>query len=199
MIVRILIKYAHFRQMDTENGKKVIRIAIVGPECTGKTDLSRFLAHHYQTRLVPEYAREYIDQLNRPYEKSDLLAIAKTQLLVEDKLAQEANKILICDTNLLIIKIWSEFKYGDCAAEIVENMVYRKYDLHLLMYIDIPWVDDLQREHPDKRALLYELYRNELIRNKINFIEVKGSQELRREAAVNAIEKIMDKSHAQHL
>jgi len=185
--------------MDTGNGKEVIRIAIVGPECTGKTDLSRFLAHYYQTSWVPECARDYIDRLNRPYEKKDLIAIAMAQASLEDRLAREANEILICDTNLLIIKIWSEFKYGDCPAEIAEETMKRKYDLHLLMYIDIPWVDDPQREHPDKREFLYELYRNELIKSKINFIEIKGSHELRRVAAMNAIEKIMSESHSQHL
>lgn len=185
--------------MNKENGKEVIRIAIVGPECTGKTDLSRFLAQHYQTRWVPECARDYIDRLDRPYEKGDLIEIAKAQMSLEDELAKEANELLICDTNLLIIKIWSEFKYGDCPVEITEEMARRKYDLHLLMYIDIPWVDDPQREHPNKREQLYELYRNELIKDEINFIEIKGSQELRREAAVRAIEKIMNESHTQHL
>lgn len=184
--------------MDKGFGKEVLRIAIVGPECTGKTDLSRFLAHHYQTKWVPECARDYIDQLKRPYEKSDLIAIAKAQVTLEDELAGEVHKVLICDTNLIIIKIWSEFKYGDCPPEILEEMTKRKYDLHLLMYIDIPWVDDPQREHPNKREHLYELYRNELIKNEINFVEIRGSQELRRKAAVNAIEKVMDESHSQH-
>lgn len=184
--------------MNKENGKLVTRIAIVGPECTGKTDLSRFLAQHYQTRWVPECAREYIDSLDRPYQKSDLVVIAKIQMLLEDSLAKEANDLLVCDTNLLIIKIWSEFKYGNCPPEIMEEMTRRKYDLHLLMYIDIPWEDDPQREHPDKREQLYELYRNELIKNEINFVEIKGSQELRRAAAIHAIEKIMNASPSQH-
>jgi NadR type nicotinamide-nucleotide adenylyltransferase len=180
--------------MDKENGKEVTRIAIVGPECTGKTDLSRFLSQYYQTRWVPECARDYIDRLKKPYEKIDLIEIAKAQMALEDELVKEANELLICDTNLLIIKIWSEFKYGDCPPEITEEMGKRKYGLHLLMYIDIPWVDDPQREHPDKREELYELYRNELIKSKTPFVEIKGSQELRREAAINAIEKIMSES-----
>jgi NadR type nicotinamide-nucleotide adenylyltransferase len=178
------------------SGNEVVRIAIVGPECTGKTDLSLFLANHFQTRWVPECARGYIDRLDRPYEQHDLISIAKGQVMLEDQLALNANKILICDTNLLIIKIWSEFKYGNCPTVIAEEMTKRKYDLHLLMYVDIPWVDDPQREHPDKREVLYELYKNELIKNKTNFVEIKGEQELRRASAINAIEKIMKESYA---
>lgn len=181
--------------MNKGNGNKVIRIAIVGPECTGKTDLARFLAEYYQTKWVPEYAREYINELNRPYEKSDLLAIANGQITREDNLAKEVDELLICDTTLLIIKIWSEFNYGDCAAEITDEMARRKYALHLLTYIDIPWEADPQREHPDKREQLYELYRNELIKNEIEFVEIKGEQESRRKTAIQAIEKLMSEIH----
>ncbi|HEU5289484.1 MAG TPA: AAA family ATPase, partial [Cyclobacteriaceae bacterium] len=75
--------------------------------------------------------------------------------------------------------------------EIVEKMLERKYDLHLLTYIDIPWVDDPQREHPDKRELLYDLYKKELIENNVNFIEIKGLHDLRRKTAIDAVESIL--------
>lgn len=177
--------------MYTGNTAEVKRIAIVGPECTGKTDLAQFLAAHYQTNWVPEFARNYIDRLNRPYDRTDLITIARGQLLLEDQLALQANKLLFCDTNLVVIKIWSEFKYGDCPVEITEKMVARKYDLHMLTYIDIPWADDPQREHPDKRDLLYETYKAELIKNKLNFIEIQGLNEVRKKAAIEAVSKIL--------
>ncbi|HEY3430211.1 MAG TPA: ATP-binding protein [Cyclobacteriaceae bacterium] len=177
--------------MDTERPEEVKRIAIVGPECTGKTDLARFLANHYHTSWVPEFARNYIDQLNRPYEKDDLVKIADAQILLENRLALQANKLLICDTNLVVIKIWSEFKYGSCPDEIIEKMATQKYDLHLLTYIDIPWVDDPQREHPDKRPLLFDIYKNELVKSNVKFIEIKGLYDARRHAAVQAVEAIL--------
>ena len=177
--------------MDAENPEEVKRIAIVGPECTGKTDLARFLANHYHTNWVPEFARNYIDQLNRPYEKDDLVKIAEAQILLEDQLALHANKLLICDTNLIVIKIWSEFKYGSCPDEIIEKMLDQKYDLHLLTYIDIPWVDDPQREHPDKRPLLFDIYKEELIKSNVNFVEIKGMHDTRRNSAVQAVESIL--------
>ena len=177
--------------MDTGNSAEVKRIAIVGPECTGKTDLSRFLANHYHTNWVPEFARNYIEGLGRPYELHDLVQIAEAQLMLEDQLAEHANKILICDTNLVVIKIWSEFKYGNCPEEIIKKMLDRKYDLHLLTYIDIPWVDDPQREHPDKRELLYDTYKTELIKQGVNFVEIMGLHDERRKNALEAVEKVL--------
>ena len=180
--------------MHTEKREEVKRIAIVGPECTGKTDLSRTLAQHYQTNWVPEVARDYIDQINRPYEKNDLIKIAEAQLVLEEQMAKQANRLLICDTNLIVIKIWSEFKYGDCSPEILNKMRAQKYDLHLLTYIDIPWADDPQREHPDKREILYELYRNELLKNNLSFVEIKGLKEIRKETAIKAIDEVLKNS-----
>ncbi len=177
--------------MDTENRSEVKTIAIVGPECTGKSDLARFLAQYYQTVWVPEFARSYIDTLNRPYEKQDLVAIAKGQIKAEEELIVKANRLLFCDTNLLVIKIWSEFKYGECDPEILKGIRSRKYDLHLLTSVDVPWVEDPQREHPDKREFLYGLYKTDLIKSNVNFVEIRGLGELRRKTAVHAIAKML--------
>lgn len=176
--------------MDTGNSQKVRRIAIVGPECTGKTDLARFLANHYQTQWVPEFAREYLEQLNRAYTQEDLVAIAKGQLELEDKLAEQAKDFLFCDTNLIVIKIWSEFKYSSCDPEILTLLRERKYDLHILTDVDLPWEDDPLREHPHKRQELFELYEAELKNNNINFVRIQGDYTTRRALALNAVSLI---------
>jgi NadR type nicotinamide-nucleotide adenylyltransferase len=170
----------------------VKKIAIIGPECTGKTDLAKYLATHFNTSWVPEYARGYLDNLTRPYEQNDLITIAHGQLRVEDEFSRDANRILICDTNLYVIKIWSEFKYGNCPAEILKSMEERTYELYLLTYVDIPWEEDPQREHPDKREELYRIYLNEMKNQPVPFVEIKGDREQRRRTAVEAIEKIYE-------
>ncbi|WP_254152619.1 AAA family ATPase [Chryseosolibacter indicus] len=167
------------------------KIAIIGPECTGKSSLSEMLAKHFNTTWVPEYARSYIENLRGPYQQSDLLKIAHGQLRVEDEWAKDANKVLICDTNLYVIKIWSEVKFGSVDPEIINHIQSRKYDLYLLTYVDIPWEDDPQREHPDKREYLYSLYYNELKQQQVPFVEIKGSFEQRRKNAIQAIEKML--------
>lgn len=167
------------------------KIAIIGPECTGKSELSLFLAGHYQTVWVPEYARAYLDNLNRPYNQNDLLKIAQGQLRLEDEYARDAQKVLICDTNLYVIKVWSQFKYGTCAPEILRQIETRRYDLYLLTYVDITWEADPLREHPDQREALYNIYYHEMKAQHVPFVEIKGDRELRRSAALQAIDPLL--------
>ncbi|HXH19021.1 MAG TPA: ATP-binding protein, partial [Chitinophagales bacterium] len=88
------------------------KIVIVGPESSGKTFLAEKLAAHFQCLWVPEYAREYLEKLNKPYTKEDVEKIAEGQLRLEDETAAKSKSLLICDTNLLVIKIWMDHKYG---------------------------------------------------------------------------------------
>jgi NadR type nicotinamide-nucleotide adenylyltransferase len=169
----------------------VKKVAVIGPECTGKSALSEFLADHFKTGWVPEYARGYLDNLIRPYEQHDLLTIAHGQMRVEDEWARDAGKLMICDTNLYVIKVWSEFKFGSCQEEILKHIASRQYDLYLLTYIDLPWEEDPQREHPDKREELYQIYLNEMKNQPVPFVEIKGARELRRKTAVDAVEKLL--------
>jgi NadR type nicotinamide-nucleotide adenylyltransferase len=168
------------------------KVVVIGPECTGKSELSEFLADHFKTSWVPEYARGYIDNLRRPYEPHDLIAIAHGQLRIEDEWARDANRVLICDTNLYVIKVWSEFKYGNVDAEINNAINNRTYDLYLLTNIDLPWQDDPQREHPDKREMLFEIYHNEMRSQSVPFVEISGPREQRRATAVSAIENLLN-------
>ncbi|MCU0356109.1 MAG: ATP-binding protein [Cyclobacteriaceae bacterium] len=170
------------------------RIAIVGPECTGKTHLSMALAEHYRTAWVPEYARQYIDRLNRPYHQDDLTSIARGQLLLEDELALTANRLLICDTNLLVIKIWSEYKFGHLTDELKQLLHTHHYDLLLLMYVDIPWEEDPQREHPDKRDYFFSVYHQEVEASGTPYQIIRGSTEERLQAAIRHIDRLNQSS-----
>jgi NadR type nicotinamide-nucleotide adenylyltransferase len=174
-----------------ELNKAIKKVAVIGPECTGKSELSQFLAERFKTVWVPEYARGYINNLVRPYEQHDLLTIAHGQLRIEDEWASEANKVLICDTNLYVIKVWSEFKYGVTHPDILNYIKIRKYDLYLLTSIDIPWEADPQREHPDQREKLYSIYRNEMLQQPVPFVEIKGDREQRKTEATAAVEKLL--------
>mgnify|MGYP001043929185 CR=1 FL=1 len=166
--------------------KKII--AIVGPESTGKSTLSKSLSIAFGAGWVPEYARQYLEKLNRPYQKEDLLAIAKGQLIMEDE-AYKKHDLVFCDTNLLVIKIWSEYKYGACDAWISKTIQERKYDLHLLTYIDLPWQDDPQREHPHAREELFRIYENELKKLNIEYSVVKGKNEERLKSALEEVKR----------
>lgn len=176
---------------DSTVGPKIV--TIVGPECTGKTDLSKFLATYFQTVWVPEYARAYLNKLNHPYDASDLIKIAHGQVRLEDEWRGSANKVLICDTNLVVIKVWSESKYGACDEEILRLMKSRHYDLLLLTDIDVPWENDPQREHPGKRDHFMEIYRKETAAGSVPVVEISGTREKRQTRAVEAIQTLLSK------
>ncbi len=169
----------------------VKKVAVIGPECTGKSALSEFLAGHFQTTWVPEYARGYLGNLIRPYAQHDLLSIAHGQIRIEEEWMRDSGPVMFCDTNLYVIKVWSEFKFGNCHEDILKQIATRKYDLYLLTYVDLPWEEDPQREHPDKREELYQIYLNEMKNQHVPFVEIKGEREARRKAAVEAVEKLL--------
>ena len=171
---------------------KLRKIAIIGPESTGKSELCQHLAFHYQTEWVPEFARFYLDRLDRPYEQHDLKAIAEAQLQWEDDKAEYANRYLFCDTNLIVIKIWSDHKYGSTDPWIAEQLQDRAYDFYLLNNIDIPWTPDPQREHPTLRKHFFEVYRSYLIDHNLPFSIVSGIEGDRKKSAVDAIESHFD-------
>jgi len=172
----------------------MLKVVVIGPESTGKSTLSEQLAAHYQTIWVPEYARQYLEELPRSYEQHDLLTIAEGQLALEDKLATQANRLLICDTDLHVIKVWSEHKYGTCDPRILEHMAARHYDLYLLTYIDIPWEEDPQREYPAPRMreYFYNIYRNLIAGSGVPWVEIRGGFEERRALAITAVDKLLE-------
>lgn len=169
-----------------------IRICVIGPESTGKSELSAFLAEHYHTTWVPEYAREYIGTLQRPYMQDDLLHIARGQVRLEEERSTDAREVFIMDTNLLVIKVWSEHRYGLVAPEIIRLHRSRRYDLYLLTDIDIPWAADPQREHPHLREHFMAVFRAEVSTSGVPFRIVSGLGEQRNRSAVEAVESFLN-------
>lgn len=163
------------------------RIAIIGPESTGKSELCQHLARIYDTEWVPEFARFYLDRLGRPYEETDLLAIAQGQMVWEDDKAEEAGEYLFCDTNLIVIKIWSDHKYGHTDSWILEELARRKYDYYLLNNIDLSWQPDPQREHPNLRKHFFQLFENYLKEHQLPYGIVSGIEEERTQCAVDLL------------
>jgi NadR type nicotinamide-nucleotide adenylyltransferase len=163
------------------------RIAITGPESTGKSELAKALAEHYRTVWVTEYAREYLDNLGRPYDYDDILKIAMAQVRGEEEQVKKARDYLFADTEMLVLKIWCDVKFGKCHSWIDERLKKQDYDLYLLTDIDLPWQPDPLREHPDKRKELFELYLSELKKRKLPFEIVNG---LGRQRVKNAAEII---------
>lgn len=165
-----------------------LRICVIGPESTGKSSLSEFLAGRFNTVWVPEFAREYIGNLQRPYEQSDLLAIARGQVKSEEARIPQASGMVFMDTNLLVLKVWSEHRYACVDEEIMRLHNSRRYDLYLLTDVDLPWSEDPQREHPHLRAHFMAIYRSLIGSTGVPFHIISGSGVERSSSALNAID-----------
>lgn len=155
------------------------KIAIVGPESTGKSWLSGHLARKRGGVQVPEVARQYLENLNRAYTKADVLEIARQQM--EAELQVPASPWIFLDTNLLILQVWMEVAYQDVPDWIPAYLQspLHKPDFYLLCYPDIPWEPDPLREHPGMREQLFERYKELLHFYKLPFGIVKGEHEIR--------------------
>ena len=175
----------------------LIKIVLFGPESTGKTTMSEILAKHYNTVWVAEYAREYLqDKWNnerKTCEDSDLIPIAKGQIALENALAKKADKVLICDTDLLETKVYSEAYYGGYAHPTLDKFALKnQYDLYLLTNIDTPWEADDLRDRPDQREEMYKAFENALVKYNRPFVELNGSIKERTEIAIMAIDKLLE-------
>lgn len=163
------------------------KISITGPESTGKSWLAENLAYVFDGEWVSEYAREYLENLQRPYNVDDIVIIARQQRQNEYKLAAKNPHFLFCDTDMLVCKIWCEVKYGFCPQQILDLYMEDDYQLYLLMNIDLPWVNDPLREHPHMRQQLFELYLNTLIKDQKPFEVISGLNGQRLTNAVQAL------------
>lgn len=168
------------------------KIVVIGPESTGKSTLCAGLAESLQTIWIPEFARQYLLDLGRDYIENDLLKIASGQISAEEVAMKMASNYLVCDTDLYVLKVWAESKYGRCHKTILETIAARPYDLYLLTYIDIDWEDDPLREHglPEERHYFYNQYRDIVINSGVPWVDIRGSQEQRLADALTAVHKL---------
>nr|WP_287938183.1 ATP-binding protein [Algoriphagus sp.] len=176
--------------------QKPKRILILGPESTGKSTLAEDLAHHFGEPWVPEFAREYLEKIDRPYRFEDLVEIGKGQVLLEDQQAEKAKNFLFCDTDLRVIHIWSEHRFGKTDPWVLGEINRRTYDLILLTDTDLPWEPDPLREYPEleMRQYFFEKYLKLAQESGFPFWTVSGNQEERVKMALKALGKIESQS-----
>ncbi len=165
------------------------KIAITGPESTGKSAMAIALADYLKTIYVPEMAREYLEQKGAAYDEADLLKIAVLQCTAEDSAAQSKPPFLICDTDMLVMHIWSKVKYGRIHPFIVDQERRRDYEFTLLMDIDLPWEKDPLREHPYEREVLFQQYHELLKKSGRSFEIISGTGDTRLQNALEALRK----------
>ena len=167
------------------------RIAITGPESTGKTTLAMQLAELYDTVYVPEYAREYLDKNGTEYTYDDVLKMAKGQIELERQMLAKAGDILFADTEMINYKVWLEFRGWEVPRWLTDHISSNAFHLYLLTDIDLPWVADGQRTNPHDREMIFHRFEEELERADANYGIVSGTGALRIDNAISTIEEYM--------
>ena len=184
----------NLKQLTKTGASEIIRIAIFGPESTGKTTLAKQLADYYQTAWVPEFARKYLQEKLESgrgiCDAKDMLPIAYGQTKLENEGAAIANTYLFCDTNLMVTKVFSELYYNFCDSLLDEAARAHQYDLFFLTDIDVPWEDDGLRDSPEGRESVFSVFKQSLIDNKKPFITLTGDKETRLNKAVTILEEL---------
>lgn len=167
------------------------RIVITGPESTGKTELAQALAEKLDVIWIPEYARQYVENLNRPYNYDDVVQIARYQIAREAEYTSKIGKgILIFDTWLIITKVWFDLVFGKCPEWVSDHIRSSKIDLFLVCDADLPWIADPVRENGgEKRNQLFQMYCNEIRSFGFNYEIVSGFGDKRTENAMSALSK----------
>lgn len=169
------------------------KIVIIGPESAGKSTLCSHLAEHYQTVWCPEYAREYLKEIQGNYTYADLLNIAHGQLELEDvMLTQAGNGLYFIDTDMYVMKVWCEVAFDQCHTWILKQIAARQYDMYFLCDADLPWVHDGLREYPDLefRKKLVKVYKDILVNSNAPWVMINGTDTQRLQTAVSVIDAV---------
>lgn len=172
------------------NGDAVVApdVVVVGVESTGKTTLAAALAERLDRPLVAEQARPWLTARGGRYEEADLATLAVLQARAEADARLHGGPV-VADTDLVVLRIWAEAKYGRCDPRIVEGLALRAPAVYLLPVPDLPWEADPLRETPDAgaRSALHDRYRALLDELARPWAEVSGQGPARLEAALAAL------------
>lgn len=167
----------------------VKKLCFYGPESTGKSVMARHLAEVYQTEYVPEVAREMVSSNDFTVDEIIKIGYSQTERVLEK--AKTANNILFCDTDLITTQIYCRHYLGVVPSVLYELEKEIVYDHYFLFDIDVPWVADGMRDLNESRDEMYQVFKEELLKRKIPFIEVKGTYAEREQLIRSWIDKMI--------
>lgn len=172
------------------------RVCIVGAESTGTTTLAQALAEVFQTVWVPEYGREYCETHRKvgdhasEWQSAEFETIAREQNRREDEMARQCNRVLICDTNAWVTRLWHR-RYLNYDSPAVEKLATRPYGLYLLTGDEIPFVQDGLRDGENIRHVMHKWFEAELKAQNVPWALLRGPYEERLTQAAALIEQML--------
>jgi nicotinamide riboside kinase len=157
-----------------------------------------------QLQLEDEYVEKVLSEMQETRNKKQKTKNKKQEPEIENlklkginhKRETINNKHLFIDTDMYVMKVWSEYVFGKCHQFILDQIVERKYNLYLLCNIDLPWVQDELREYPkeEPRKELYRIYKDILINQQTPWVEIRGDYKERLQQAIAAVEQYVSKN-----
>jgi nicotinamide riboside kinase len=169
--------------------RKLKTIVITGPESTGKSVLTKELATYYNANYISEYAREYVENLTRPYVYGDLEIIAEKQFADLKAFQQMPGDFLFVDTYLEITKVWFDVVFNQNPSWVTDHINNSLVDLYLVCDTSLPWVPDKIRENGgEMRERLFYRYMKELEALNLPYRVVNGRDEIRLNSAISHIQ-----------
>lgn len=175
----------------------MIKVAILGPESTGKTALAKSLAEYFSAPWVPEHAREYVEKLTGPYNYDDVINIALTQIGQENYYEEHpelCESYVFFDTELIITSVWFRHKYGVVPDFVTERIKTGFFDLYLLCAADLPWEPDPVREHGEDREFFFNWYKKEIEQTGKPYVIITGTGKKRVQNAIEAVIQLIIKN-----
>jgi NadR type nicotinamide-nucleotide adenylyltransferase len=174
--------------------ESIKKIAIVGPESTGKSTITQQLAKHYRSYWVPEYARYYCEALTHACTLQDEINMFHGQIALEKSVeVLVENGLLFCDTTFLTVKIWSDYQLGSTPQIVLDALHTNTYDYYILLKNDIPWENDPLRDFEGMGDYFMQVWRNELSALNADFVEVGGVED-RLKNAIQAVDQFLNKA-----
>jgi len=168
----------------------VRRVAVVGAESTGKSELCKRLAEIYGTVFVPERFRALAEARGGTLDVEAIELAAVGQMADERALAFRARRVLFCDTDLATVGLWSERIFGAKPPGLDALVDQRPYDLTLYCAADVPFVGPAANDQPTARADLDKAI-GARIANRKNVVSLRGTWEKRLLDARKAIDHLL--------
>lgn len=170
----------------------LIKIAVVGPESSGKSTITKALAKYFKASWVPEYSRYYCANLTRNCTIQDEINIFHGQIALESAIESiTESDLLFCDTTILTVKVWSDHQFGETPNPVLDEVKHRQYDYYLLLKNDLPWEDDPLRDFKGMGDYFFETWEKELLALNASYVIV-GGLENREENAIKAVERFLE-------
>ena len=161
-------------------------VAIVGPESTGKTTLATQLAIMHHGVWLPEYARTFLSDAH--YTEDEIHIVAREQLSREQDFVRANPHFGVLDTDGVVLRVWFAERFGHVPTYIDRHLEQQATRTYLLMYPDLPWEFDPQRESKADLSRLFEVYEQVLSEQAFEYAVIKGKGDARMRGAIDYLQ-----------